>query len=777
MSTIILEGLNERQREAVTAPPGPVLVLAGPGSGKTRVLTHRIAYLIGELNISPASILAVTFTNKAAREMRERLDKLIGPELAERVMMGTFHSVCARFLRRDIGHLDRGRQNPDQARNFVVYDSDDQLQLMRQVLKELRLDEKQYPPRQILSRISSAKNELISIAEYSRYARTYYEEIISRCYEQYQRKLIANNALDFDDLLVETVRLFDQHPDVLQRYQKRYAHLLIDEYQDTNRAQYTLVKQLASAQRNLFVVGDEAQAIYGWRGADIRNILQFEDDFPDAKVILLEQNYRSTQPILDVAQAIIVASRQLKHSKSIWSERKDGLRVRLIETYDEGEEARFVADEIERLRAVSGASLNDFAVMYRTNAQSRALEEALISRGVPYRLIGGTRFYERKEIKDILAYMRLIHNPYDTVSFERVLNVPNRGIGDKTRDQLIQWAASLQIPPYTALQLLASDQEEDQEQRPAPSMPFASRQRAALQSFVALLDELIAARDQISLPELLDLTLERVNYHEALVREYGPDEGEERWENVLELRNVSFEYINFPREAQLPTFLEEVALVSDVDSLDQRRERDRDAVTLITLHQAKGLEYAVVFLVGLEEGLLPHSRSASEMDRLEEERRLLYVGVTRAKERLYLLYAFRRAQWGRYEATAPSRFLADIPTMLIERGPARPVEMVRQTSLFTHRSFGSNQSLAPGGTKRRGRSLSTAGQKNTKEQPQPTRTARFFAGQKVRHAQFGEGTVVTSRVLDDDEEVTVAFPGKGVKRLLAAFAKLEHIKD
>lgn len=751
----LFSGLNPAQRRAIEAIAGPVLVLAGPGSGKTRVLTHRIAYLIKEVGVDPYNILAVTFTNKAAREMKERLDQLIGPAQAQALTVGTFHSLCARFLRRDIIHLGRER-------DFAIYDSDDQERLMRRVLKDLNLDEKQNPPRAIHGRISSAKNELVTPAEYARLNRSYFDEIVVRCFERYQHLLRESNALDFDDLLVEMVRLFDQHPEVLEKYQDRYVYLLVDEYQDTNRAQYILVKQLAAKRRNLFVVGDSDQSIYAWRGADIRNILQFEDDYPDSQVVLLEQNYRSTQSILDTAQAVISAAAKRKHAKRLWTENGEGLQVSLHEGYDQNEESNFVADEIQRLVASGDFTFGDCAVMYRTNAQSRALEEALIARGVRYQLIGGTRFYERKEIKDVLAYLRLAYNPYDSVSLGRVINWPGRGIGERSEGELNRWATELGVPVYQALSELES---------PDISTPFNTRTRTALLGFLGVIEELIAARRELPLIELIDKLLGRLDVREILYREYGSDEGEDRWSNVQELRNVAVEYINLPVEAQLPTFLEEVALVSDVDKVDGRS----DTVTCITLHQAKGLEYPVVFLIGLEEGLLPHSRSTDEKEKLEEERRLLYVGMTRAKQRLYLCYAFRRTSYGRTNLSTPSRFLTDIPREMLKQPKKRGTAAVSpQTNMFSGRSgYGQGQSRVMPSSSRSSQGTPAAQSRTPRKLSGPSEIS-FFAGQRVRHATFGEGVVVSSRLVEGDEEVTVSFADRE-RRLLASFARLERI--
>ncbi len=849
MTGHMLQLLNEPQQRAVQTLGGPVLVLAGPGSGKTRVLTHRIGYLIAEVGVDPHAILAVTFTNKAAKEMKERLTGLIGEEFTKRLTVGTFHSVCIRLLRQEIEKLgwskvlvefpandaathdalvrlgslasvlifdardedgnpaaplrraivyresemieqllagmarqegvtvrpDLKQQLPpsirDEAirrgivtyrRDFTVYDDDDQNRLMRQVLKELNLDEKQYAPRAVHSAISRAKNELVGPVEFAGFGRSYWDEIVARCYEAYQKRLQANNALDFDDLLGLTVRLFDSKPAILAHYQKRFVHVLIDEYQDVNTVQYAFAKQISGHYRNLFAVGDEDQSVYAFRGANMRYVLQFEDDFPDAKLILLEQNYRSTQAILDVASSLINASDRRKRTKRLWTQNEKGVEVLLREAYNEEEEARLVCDEIERLRAKGDTELKDCAVLYRTNAQSRALEEAFLTRSMRYRLVGGVRFYERKEIKDVLAYLRLISNPFDSVSLERIIEA-TPGIGRQTIAALAAWAADLGVPSYTVLQLLDDESE-------TGKTPFTGRARNGLLGFLHLTDELIKAKDELGLIELLDRVLERAHFHDALLREHGDEEGENRWENVMELRTVASQYANLQREAQLPTLLEDVALVAATDEL----ATEQDAVTLITMHQAKGLEYPNVFIVGLEEGLLPHSRSLEDPEQLEEERRLLYVAATRAGRRLYLYYAFKRRLYGRENMSVPSRFLADIPTDLVRKGGDRERTGFGQSSMFTSRSsFGGGSTTA--GKSRAATSWGSSAKKNTTPL-KPAADAKFQAGQKVRHAQFGEGIVVSSKVQGDDEEVTVAFVGQGIKRLLAGFARLELVK-
>lgn len=787
----VLCELNETQQQAVRTTEGPVLVLAGPGSGKTRVLTHRIAYLIDECGIDPLSILAVTFTNKAAREMKERLLDLIGHEQTTTLTIGTFHSICTRFLRRDCVHLGYER-------DFVIYDTDDQQRLMRRILKELNLDEKKNAPRSILSGISAAKNEMIAPQDYlSQKARTTYrDQIVARCYERYQALLRESQALDFDDLLIETVRLFDEHPDVLAWYHTRYTYLLVDEYQDTNTPQYRIVRHLAARHRNLFVIGDDDQSIYAWRGADVRNILHFERDYPEAQVFTLEQNYRSTQSILDVAQAIIHPGSQNK--KYLWTDKGTGVPVVLWEGYDSHDEARLVADEIASLVAHKQHRLSDCAIMYRTNAQSRLVEEALIARGLRYQVVGGIRFYERKEIKDILAYLRVVANPADSVSLLRIINVPARGIGERTLDAINRYATDQGLPVYYALHRIDPE-------KLSPTAPgqttieppqIAPRIRTSVLSFVQMLDDVIAQRTTCNLVEFIVLLLDRIGFRQALLDEYGTQEGEDRWSNVQELLAVAEDYTWMPQETQLLTFLEEVALVADIDRLDTQT----DAITCITLHQAKGLEYPVVFLIGLEEGVLPHSRAMDSRESIEEERRLFYVGITRARERLYMLRAFRRYAYGQAEYSDPSRFLASLPpanvtTQRMKRTTKEPA----QPHMFSPRS-GLSQTTPPESSSSTENASSSTNAPPQRKKTTRTRSAQpasptarqttsrkraamqppepvFQPGHHVRHHLFGEGTVLSSTIIPGDEEVVVHFRDKGEKRLLASFARLERVES
>ena len=771
----ILAPLNTRQRQAVEHTDGPILILAGPGSGKTRVIAHRVAYLITEAQVHPRRILAVTFTNKAAREMRDRIFALVGQERAQDITLGTFHAVCARTLRIDGEQIGVPR-------TFAIYDAADQIAAVKQAMQDLALDPKRIAPRAVLSAISRAKSELQGPRQFAALVADYFQEVTSRVFLRYQDILEQNSALDFDDILNKTVELFQERQEVLEKHAERYLHIHVDEFQDTNIAQYILAKQWASRHRNICVVGDPDQSIYTWRAADIRNILNFEQDFPDAAVVILDQNYRSTQSILDSAHSVIAVNKQRKE-KNLWTENGPGRPITVYEAYDEEGEAAFVIDEVKRLAKAEKLPLRGFAVMYRTNAQSRPLEEAFVRRNIPHRLVGGTRFYERREVKDLLAYFRLVHNPFDSVALMRVINVPARGIGDRTLAELSRWSGEQSIPAYAALQLIA-DAERDSPERTgahgepvepgepvqgratAGAHPFQRRTVGSLLRFLGLLNELISVAKKESLSELLDTIIERTGYREYLLGEEreglaAPD-GEERWENVQELRAVAAQYDELKPEHALPSFLEDAALITDVDEYDEKA----DAVTLITLHAAKGLEFPVVFIVGLEEGLLPHMRSLESGDpaQLEEERRLCYVGMTRAKEHLYLIRAFRRS-FGRTGAgfggghNPPSRFLADIPSELI----AQPERADTPTLLPQRHRYGA--AAQPVGAHRDAPSGEAAAPAET-----------FAAGDHVRHPKFGEGIVVSCQPSGADYQVVVAFQGEaGIKKLLLSFAPLERV--
>jgi DNA helicase-2/ATP-dependent DNA helicase PcrA len=723
----ILRRLNPQQNEAVTSDARQILVLAGPGSGKTRVLTQRIAHLIHERKVNPGAILAVTFTNKAAREMRARLERMMGPGV-NTVWLGTFHAICARILRREAERLPFNS-------NFVIMDADDQTSIVRRILKDLNIDEKLYSPASIHNQISNAKNALTGPESFA--SRTYREEVAKRVFEQYEKVLRESNAVDFDDLLMWSVRLFEQNPDLRESYGKRFEHVLVDEFQDTNEAQYELLKHLSSVHHSLFVVGDEDQSIYRWRGADYRNVLRFQSDYPKSIKLLLEQNYRSTQNVLNAAQSVINQN-TARTRKNLFSERGSGALVSLYDAVDDHAEAAYVVEDIMD-RIAGGEKAGEIAVMYRTNAQSRLLEEAFLRAGIPYKLVGAQRFYGRREVKDLIAMLRLVHNPYDSVSLSRVINVPPRGIGSKTLVDLNMQAQEHALFPTDILISLGSEGEKSPYWE-----PFSSRGATVLADFGALLVNWREFSQSHSLPELFDLILKKTSYKDFL--DDGTEIGEGRWENVLELRQLAFEY----EERGLTDFLENVALVSDQDTLPDAPE----APTLLTLHAAKGLEFSTVYIIGLDEGLLPHNRSFEDPEEMAEERRLFYVGITRTKNFLVLVRAGQRSSFGRYEYTQESRFLEDIPEELIQRGGMRIG--VRSVNPLSQPRWQS-------------------GAETAKKETAAPREPRYKAGMRVIHATWGDGLVVETRILGNDETVTVMFETAGLKRLAASLAKLEII--
>lgn len=643
----ILQNLNDKQIEAVQAINGPVLILAGAGSGKTKALTHRIAYMINS-GIKPENILAVTFTNKAAEEMRDRVHRLLATSYqkpATSPWLGTFHSICARILRHDIEPLDYGR-------NFVIYDSDDQLSLVKSTMRELNIDTKRFNPKSMREKISRLKNDLVDPEEFADSAKEYTEKILAPIYLGYQTALKNNNSLDFDDLITLTIRLFRQFPNLLSKYQGMFRYILVDEYQDTNHAQYEFINLLAKRHHNLFVIGDDFQSIYGFRQADINNILDFEKDYPEVKTILLEQNYRSSQNILKAANTVIANNIDQKQ-KNLWTDKPAGHKLVLKELTDQREESHYLLDMIEQ-ELEQGRRLNDFTVLYRTHAQSRAVEEEIISRGFPYRIVGGTKFYERREVKDILAYLRLAYNPADSVSFERIHNVPERGIGKISYEKLRLY---LNSKPKIA-EALASAAEDN---------IFSRRQKENLMNLADVLKALSAQSQTLTLSELLSWLLKKIDYKSYI--DDGTEEGEERWKNVREISTAAKKYDDPPAGGSAPmglaNFLEEVALIQETDKL-----RDKsDAINLMTLHSVKGLEFPVVFMIGLEDGIFPHSRSLFEPKELEEERRLCYVGITRAKEKLFLTFCRQRNIYGTGQFNPPSRFLFEIPEEVIEFSP------------------------------------------------------------------------------------------------------------
>ncbi len=720
---------------AVTAEPGPVLVLAGPGSGKTRVLTHRVAYLLSQLAAEPRQVVAVTFTNKAAREMHGRVVSLLeDPRAAAQINLGTFHALCARFLRRDGARLGL-------AATFVIFDDSDQESLARQALKENNLDPRQHSPSKVLNAISSAKNELVPAEAYP--ATSYFGEIVRRIYPRYEELLRQNNALDFDDLLVWTVRLLRDHDDLRQAYRRRFRHLLVDEFQDTNTVQYELLRLLEPEGTDLFAVGDPDQSIYRWRGADYRNVQRFQKDYAGHRLILLEQNYRSTQVVLDAAMGVI--DRQPGRTrKRLFTDRGPGEAIVFHEAYDENDEAAFVLDTIALL-ARGGIEPRGCAVMYRTNAQSRALEEAFLRANLPYRLVGAQRFYGRREVKDLIAYLRLVHNPSDEVSLLRVLNTPPRGIGAKTLESLLAAARERSVAVGAYLIQLARRLAD-------PPADLSARAAAAAAEFGAQLDAWRNLAQSFSVLALFDRILEDTAYRRFL--DDGSDEGAERWENVLELRGLAAEGPAAGDEAVdegaradpelgLAMFLEQVALVSDQDTLTE----DMNAPVLLTLHAAKGLEFPAVFIVGLDEGLLPHYRSLDDSEAMAEERRLLYVGITRARDRLFLLRAFRRHSFGTGGVCEPSRFLDDLPADRLE-GTSAPT---RARAAYERQTRWEPAAVSP---------------------PEP----HYRAGMRVAHAAFGEGVVLESELDREDEIVTIRFP-VGVKRLAASLAPLNVLAD
>lgn len=798
----LLAGLNEPQRLAVTTTEGPVLILAGPGSGKTRVITHRIAYLVQHEHISPWRILAVTFTNKAAKEMRERLEKLVGINESKEMTIGTFHAICARVLRIEADYLAPIGLN----KSFVILDTDDQATLIKQAIRDLNLDEKQYRPATMQAMISRAKNDMFGPEQMAEQAAKYIEEVAARVYKQYQKLVRSNNSVDFDDLLMLTEQLWRREPEVLRRYQKRWHYIHVDEFQDCNLPQYKLVRLLGygtdarhEGLGNVCVVGDDDQMIYTWRGASAENVLRFEEDFPSTKIIMLEQNYRSTQSILDAAQGVVQRNR-LRKNKNLWTALGSGEKIIFHEAHNEEEEALFTAREITRLLARHDIEKrSDVAVMYRTNAQSRALEEQFLRANIPYKVIGSRKFYERKEIKDMLAYLRLLSNPHDDLSLRRIINVPNRKVGPKTLGELQQWATDKNISLYDAI--LQIDQH--------PTLGKAAKN--ALNEFARLMVDLTGAIDELNLPGLLDRIAERSGYGPEL-RE-SPEGELDRWANVLELRRVADDYSEIETRIALELFLENVALVGGADTTQTSEdgtlvtEENTDAVTLITLHAAKGLEYPVVFIVGMDEGSLPHSRSLDKPDQLEEERRLAYVGFTRAMRRLYLVRARHRSFFGESHSTQPSRFLEDIPEEIVfspsrnirRAESARPTRRNRwgddddynqdtYSSSDTGRVFGSGKPKKSTAGDHKGALPSHVrpyaspsvppSVPSAQQQPRPSepKVQQYKPGDKVRHDKFGEGMILKSEMEQGTEFVEVQFLGNfGKKRLSMDFAKLEKM--
>lgn len=717
----LLDELNTQQRQAVVHKEGPLLILAGAGSGKTRVLTYRIAHLIREGGVNPQNILAITFTNKAAREMKERIGELLPG--VQNLLVSTFHSACVRFLRWDIDKLGYKK-------NFIIFDTQDQKVVVKDCLKTLNIDDKKYTPSSVLNFISGAKDKLLSPEKCFDRAKDIREKTMAQLYELYQKRLVESNALDFDDLIAKTVKLFRENPTVLSYYQNRFKHILVDEYQDTNLAQYELIKMMAEKHRNLCVVGDDDQSIYSFRGADIRNILEFEEDFPDATVIRLEQNYRSTQSILNAANSVIDHNFGRK-KKTLWTENGEGEKLKLVTLENEREEAYFISREIENLVLNEDRGYGDFAVLYRTNAQSRVLEEVMVRSGLPYKIIGGTRFYQRKEIKDILAYLRVVANPSDNVSLERIINVPRRGIGQSTLNNLRALADGESKSMFEVIEDIDNS-----------TLSPAAKNRVG--KFYTLIEDFRRVAEGTPLSNLIEYILVETGYMDELTKENTPD-AVSRVENLREMIGVAKEFEQRSPEAGLEDFLVELALVSDVDDV----EEEEQAIVLMTLHSAKGLEFPVVFLAGMDEGIFPHSRSMLDEDQLEEERRLCYVGITRARKKLYVTRAWQRSIYGNTSYYTASRFLDEIPLELVEEmsyGEKREQPQFKQ-----------NPSTFDGSRKS---SFSQASPKT------------LMPGDKVRHTKWGEGIVVDIDGMDEDAQISINFPTIGTKHLILKYAPI-----
>ena len=752
-----LDKLNPEQREAVLHRDGPLLILAGAGSGKTRVITYRIAYLIGDGHAKPDEVLAVTFTNKAAQEMRERVEGLIGDE-AGGVWLSTFHSLCARLLRREAPKIGLSR-------DFVIYDSSDQVSVVKQAQRELGMDDKLVPPRMALSRISQAKNRMEG-PDSLRGKWNLRDEQIAKIYEKYLTALKDSNALDFDDLLLKTVELFESSEPTRNYYARKFRFVMVDEYQDTNRPQYLLIKRLSEQYRNLAVVGDPDQSIYKWRGADLKNILDFEHDFPEAAVVKLEQNYRSTQVILDAATAVISQNRNRK-DKRLWTDQKGGARIVYFRGNDELEEADFITRSIKQSRSADIGSM--VAILYRTNAQSRAIEDSLMRESIPYKIIGGVRFYERKEIKDALAYLKLIINPHDDVSLRRVINVPARGIGKGVMDSLQSISAEdvvADAPPLLAAGLQETISVRSMWARllyAVDEAKLGNRAVTALRNFRDLISGLAEAARQDTVSILIGKMLDRSGYLTDL-RDENSEEANERIENLMELVSAARDFESHDAEPSLGGFVDRLSLLSEADEESGKRDAK---VWMMTMHAAKGLEFPMVIIAGLEEGLFPHSRSAEDDDELEEERRLCYVGMTRARRQLVLTGAARRRVFGEYQSCEPSRFLDEVPATLMERITPTPSPRYDSAFAHSHYDFRTNPYGRKGGGRFKEREASYA----YENEDQSSTGVRM--GMRVRHAQFGVGTVTAVEEHNDDVKITVKFASVGVKKLLAKYAKLE----
>ena len=731
----IFDTLNDRQCEAVKHTEGPLLITAGAGSGKTKVLTCRIAHLL-ELGVAPYRILAITFTNKAAKEMKERVTNLVGAQ-ADSIWLSTFHSFCAKLLRFEVDGFH------GYTRNFTIYDSSDQLVLVKDCLKKLNLDDKQFTPRSVLGSISSAKNVLMDAKAFAAKASDFYEQKVADVYAMYQEKLRENNAVDFDDLLFLAVRLLQENEEVREKYQSRFQYILVDEYQDTNHAQYALTKILAARWRNICVVGDADQSIYAWRGADIRNIIDFTRDYPDAASIKLEQNYRSTKTILHAANAVI-DNNESRPKKTLWTENPTGNKIIHYQAQTEHDEADYIAGVIYNRHEISHEPYGDMAILFRTNAQSRVLEEKLMRYAIPYTMVGGTKFYDRKEIKDVLAYLRLLYNPEDSLSLTRIINVPKRNIGATTMEHVATYAEAQGISLFEALS--STDE-----------IPVTKRAKASLENFAAMIFDLLNDIEGKDVLSLIETVIKQTGYGDMLDKEAEHDpQGESRKENVGEFLSVAKDYMDSNPEGNLQDFLENVALVSDVDDFESSDSK----VTLMTLHAAKGLEFPVVFLTGLDEGLFPHSRTLMDPAQVEEERRLAYVGITRAERQLYVTNAVTRTMYGRISAYMPSRFLAEIPRQFME-------DYHRKSAMPQSRT-----TAVPG--KQR---VSILTKPVASSLPKKHAVTDIFAkGDKVRHKIWGIGTVLDVIGEGPNMQMKIQFPTKGVRQVVVKYAPLEKVQ-
>ena len=770
----IFEGLNPMQKQAVEHMEGPLLIMAGAGSGKTKVLTCRIANLLAH-GVAPYRILAITFTNKAATEMKERAERMIGAA-AKDVWLSTFHSFCARFLRREIEATELYKKN------FVIYDTSDSQAVIKDALKQLELDEKQYTPGSILNAISNAKNQLQGPRTFRKLADGFFQQKVADVYDIYQKKLRDNNALDFDDLLMVSVTLLEENEDIREKYQRRFQYILVDEYQDTNGAQYQLTKILAAGHKNLCVVGDADQSIYGWRGADIRNIMDFENDYPDATTIKLEQNYRSTKTILAAANAVIEHNTERK-KKALWTENPEGEKVTTYQATDERDEAHFIATTMMKQKTIFNADYGDMAVLYRTNAQSRILEEGLMAAHIPYTMVGGLKFYDRKEIKDIVAYLRVIFNPLDDVSLLRIINVPKRGLGATSVAKLVDYAAAEELTLFDVISnpdMLAT----------IPGI--TARVKKQLELFTTFLFNTMATAGNLAMDDLIERVLDESGYKKELEEDKKP-EAKDRLENLKEFVGMAKEFMKSEEQPTLENFLAQLSLVSDIDNADMEDDR----VTLMTLHAAKGLEFPIVFMAGMEEGVFPHSRTLMDVSQLEEERRTCYVGITRAERKLYLTYARTRMLYGHMNANPPSRFLKEIPEEYLEQLVPR-----RNAYGFANaNSYGAQQqhgvmafrpttSGAYGGAARGAHftgqpqsalaAMQSLAQRNVNQKPaagviRPDMNVAWRVGDKARHGKWGVGTVVSVKGEGEEVQLQIAFPGQGVKGLMQKYAPIEKV--